>query len=48
MTSPTLRIAANSNAALILNGNIITRKVTRFQEQTITADLVPLPLDYLL
>lgn len=37
-----LRISADSNAAIFLNGQLIFRKVTRFDEKHITADMIRL------
>lgn len=36
----TLHFAANSNARLIINGHILRRKVTRYSEDHLTADVV--------
>jgi hypothetical protein len=38
-------VAADSNAAVYVDGQLLTRKVTRFREQNITADVIPLPQD---
>ena len=40
---PQLRVAADSNAAVYVDGQLLTRKVTRYREQNITADVIPLP-----
>jgi hypothetical protein len=41
-------VSADSNAALFLNGHLLFRKVTRYQETNITADRVLLPQQWAL